>query len=335
VQCPHALTARKAPQLSARMRAPRCVSALGAGVAGHPQRRPRHPAPLAPRGRRAPVQDAFSARTSGSLLLEALLESADGAAAGLQAAVAAAFARAAAAKARQHTASGALMAQWSAACVSAGRCRPARPGAWLVLAVGERGHYGGPPGDAVHSPAWRCAAGGGRRGAEGVAQCSRTGAGFLVPATCTVRGPAPQAADDAAWWRPREAALLAVGACGEPLLAGAGAGFDLAGLLRSAADDLGARSAGAPPFLAGRALWLAARCAGPCARRAGARVRMRALWALSPCILWYEGVVMSRGGPACHRRPCVHCWGRGLARRRQLRLATSLAPAWRACVSGC
>jgi endonuclease YncB( thermonuclease family) len=50
------------------------------------------------------MQDAFSARTSGALLLEALLESADGAAACLQAAVAASFERAAAAKARRHSA---------------------------------------------------------------------------------------------------------------------------------------------------------------------------------------------------------------------------------------
>jgi len=125
--------------------------------------------------------------------------------------------------------------------------------------------------------------------AGGAGSEGRTGAGFLVPVACTSHGRAPQAAGDAAWWRPREAALLAVGACGEPLLARAGAGFDLAGLLRSAADDLGARGAGAPPFLAGRALWLAARCAGPCARRAGSRRPMHAMGALSKYILGCEG----------------------------------------------
>lgn len=81
-----------------------------------------------------------------------------------------------------------------------------------------------------------------------------------------------QAAGDAGWWRPREAALLAVGTCAEVLLAARGAAaagfaqpgsaahFDLDGLLASvAAEDLG--QPGSPPFLVGRALWLAARCA--------------------------------------------------------------------------
>jgi len=102
-----------------RMHAPRCASALGAAAASHPQHhsivtrlRRRHAGvrvrvkiriPTLP-SYRTPMQDAFSARTSGALLLEALLESADGAAACLQAAVAASFERAAAAKARRHSA---------------------------------------------------------------------------------------------------------------------------------------------------------------------------------------------------------------------------------------
>ena len=71
-----------------------------------------------------------------------------------------------------------------------------------------------------------------------------------------------QARGDALWWRPREAALLAAGACAEPLLAAVGAPgacFDLRGLLASvAAEDL-APAQGVPPLLAARALWLAAR----------------------------------------------------------------------------
>ncbi|KAK9839772.1 hypothetical protein WJX81_000471 [Elliptochloris bilobata] len=77
------------------------------------------------------------------------------------------------------------------------------------------------------------------------------------------RAAAVKAAGDAWWWRPREAALLAVGGCAEPLLAAAGtagARFDLRGFLASvAAEDLG--RPGVEPFLVGRALWLASRLA--------------------------------------------------------------------------
>lgn len=71
-----------------------------------------------------------------------------------------------------------------------------------------------------------------------------------------------QAAGNALWWRPREAALLAVGACAEPLLAAAGskgACFDLRGLLTSAAAMDLQPTPGVPPLLVARGLWLAAR----------------------------------------------------------------------------
>ncbi|BDA48104.1 Importin-9 [Coccomyxa sp. Obi] len=74
---------------------------------------------------------------------------------------------------------------------------------------------------------------------------------------------AAQAAGDAGWWRLREAALLAVGAVSDPLLEAPGASdadFDLGSFLQNVlAHDL--QSPNSPPFLIGRALWVASRLA--------------------------------------------------------------------------
>lgn len=71
-----------------------------------------------------------------------------------------------------------------------------------------------------------------------------------------------QAAGDEEWWKLREAALLAVGAVADPLLQAPGSSdrdFDLASFLNSClAEDL---SASSPPYLLGRALWVALRYA--------------------------------------------------------------------------
>lgn len=80
-----------------------------------------------------------------------------------------------------------------------------------------------------------------------------------------------QARGEAEWWKLREAALLAVGSVSERLLeapGGADCDFDLASFLANVlAEDLpqqhngsSAGAAAAPPLLAGRALWVAARC---------------------------------------------------------------------------
>ena len=69
-----------------------------------------------------------------------------------------------------------------------------------------------------------------------------------------------QAAGDGAWWKLREAALLAVGAVAEPLLEAPGSShrdFDLASFLNDClTEDL---SASNPPYLLARALWVASR----------------------------------------------------------------------------
>ena len=69
-----------------------------------------------------------------------------------------------------------------------------------------------------------------------------------------------QAAGDGAWWKLREAAMLAVGAVAEPLLEAPGASdrdFDLASFLNTClTEDL---SASTPPYLLARALWVASR----------------------------------------------------------------------------
>ena len=69
-----------------------------------------------------------------------------------------------------------------------------------------------------------------------------------------------QAAGDDAWWKLREAALLAVGAVAEPLLEAPGSShrdFDLASFLNDCLiEDL---SASSPPYLLARALWVASR----------------------------------------------------------------------------
>lgn len=84
-----------------------------------------------------------------------------------------------------------------------------------------------------------------------------------------------QARGDAGWWRAREAALLAVGACSEQLLAMRGAGFDLPALLHGVlAEDLQAPHA--PAFLVGRALWLSARRAPPAVLSAWGRLQAAA-----------------------------------------------------------
>lgn len=73
-----------------------------------------------------------------------------------------------------------------------------------------------------------------------------------------------QAAGAAGWWRLREASLLAVGAVSEPLLEAPGASdadFNLGAFLDQVlAQDL--QNPSSPPFLVGRALWVASRC-GP------------------------------------------------------------------------
>ena len=69
-----------------------------------------------------------------------------------------------------------------------------------------------------------------------------------------------QVAGDGAWWKLREAALLAVGAVAEPLLEAPGASdrdFDLASFLNTClTEDL---LASTPPYLLARALWVASR----------------------------------------------------------------------------
>ena len=85
-----------------------------------------------------------------------------------------------------------------------------------------------------------------------------------------------QARGEPVWWKLREAALLAVGTVSEPLLEAPGAAdsdFDLASFLGNVlAEDLQPQAPGGPllpppPFLAGRALWVAARCVCVCALR--------------------------------------------------------------------
>ena len=73
-----------------------------------------------------------------------------------------------------------------------------------------------------------------------------------------------QAAGEEEWWKLREAALLAVGSVADPLLEAPGSSdrdFDLASFLNSClAEDL---SASTPPYLLGRALWVASRYGRP------------------------------------------------------------------------
>ena len=71
-----------------------------------------------------------------------------------------------------------------------------------------------------------------------------------------------QAAGDTNWWRLREASLLAVGAVAEAVLEVQAqqeqASLDIPPLLAAVLqEDL--RPAGQPPFLVGRALWMASR----------------------------------------------------------------------------
>jgi hypothetical protein len=75
-----------------------------------------------------------------------------------------------------------------------------------------------------------------------------------------------QASGDSEWWRLREAALLAVGAVAEPILEvqaqQAQPALDIPALLHNVLhQDLIAPNA--PPFLTGRALWMAARYCSP------------------------------------------------------------------------
>lgn len=70
-------------------------------------------------------------------------------------------------------------------------------------------------------------------------------------------------AGDSEWWRLREAALLAVGAVAEPILEVQAQqdqpALDIPALLHNVLqEDL--LTPNAPPFLTGRALWMAARC---------------------------------------------------------------------------
>ncbi|KAL6779589.1 hypothetical protein ACKKBG_A12895 [Auxenochlorella protothecoides x Auxenochlorella symbiontica] len=68
------------------------------------------------------------------------------------------------------------------------------------------------------------------------------------------------------WWREREAALLLVGSAADTLLGLGPRAFDLAGLLSGpVVEDL---APGSPPFLRGRALWLAGRLAAAAPRAA-------------------------------------------------------------------
>ena len=75
-----------------------------------------------------------------------------------------------------------------------------------------------------------------------------------------------QASGDSEWWRLREAALLAVGAVAKPILEvqaqQAQPALDIPALLHNVLhQDLIAPNA--PPFLTGRALWMAARYCSP------------------------------------------------------------------------
>jgi hypothetical protein len=182
-------------------------------------------------------EDMFSVRTSGELVLEELLRSADGAAGLFAAAVRRRLDEAAAAK----------------VCLQACTCNESESYP-LLMNPGEPHQQSSCLwylGDLGITSKQTC------EGQHVLPNAYMSGlCGRWIPG---------QAAGDEGWWRLREAALLAVGAVSDPLLEAPGSSdvdFDLASFLQNVLhEDL--QSPGAPPFLAGRALWVAARCGIP------------------------------------------------------------------------
>lgn len=106
-------------------------------------------------------------------------------------------------------------------------------------------------------------------------------------------------AGDAEWWRLREAALLAVGAVAEPILEVQAQqdqpALDIPALLHNVLqEDL--LTPNAPPFLTGRALWMAARCClaheSVCAVQAN-RHEEWSLWAVVAALYAASSVLVS------------------------------------------